>query len=187
MSSSNLLLYINSCIEKINNQLKREGISNTAREGLLLRREVFEDVRERFDWAIKPLEDKQSARIFRLAKDRELGEDVTAQLKEIELYSKIIETIPYIKAISYQINNEPKHLTENLLEFCESQLTKIDFSLNKREIVFPSKKEVDGAFKSYHERVKPDKIPVLKLYDQPEVKQKIENLYQIFLSYSISP
>lgn len=172
--------YIDSCIVKINVQLERDDISNNAREGLSLRKEVFEDLKDRFEWVERQPDDKQSNRILRLAKSRESGKDVSEQLKEIDLYSKIIDTIPYIKAVSYKINNEEKHLTEDLLNFCENQLNVIDFSLNKRKITFPSKVEIEEAFKSYTERIKPDKIPVLKSYDQPEVNQKIEGLYQMF-------
>lgn len=180
--NNDILIYIDSCINKLNHQLKRDDISDSAREGLLLRKEVFEDVKERFEWAVRPSEDKQSQRILNLAKLRERGEDISDQLKEINLYSKIIETIPYIKAVSYKINNESKHLTEDLLVFCETQLKTIDFSSNKRKITFPTKQEVEEAFKSYTERIKPDKIPSLKVYEQPEVKQKIGELYDMFLA-----
>lgn len=180
--NNSILSYIDTSINKINYQLERNDISDAAREGLTLRKEAFEDIRNRFEWAIRPPSDKQSNRILRLAKDREQGKDVSLQLKEINLYSKIIETIPYIKAVSYTINNEEKHLTEDLLNFCENQLDIIDFSLSKRQITFPSKEEVEQAFKSYTERIKPNKIPVLKSYDQPEVTQKIGELYDMFLA-----
>ena len=176
----NVLAYIESCIVKINVQLERDDISNNAREGLSLRKEVFEDLKDRLEWVERKSDNKQSNRILRLVKLREMGKDVSGQLKEINLYSKIIEVIPYIKAVSYKTNIEEKHLTEDLLNFCENQLNVIDFSLNKRKVTFPLKVEIEEAFKSYTERIKPDKIPVLKSYDQPEVNQKIEELYQMF-------
>lgn len=179
-----ILKYIDSCIDKLNKQLSKYDISDAAREGLLLRKDVFEDVRERFEWSIRPAEDKQSNRILQLAISREKRENISSQLNEIKLYSKIIETIPYIKAISYKINNEEKHLTEDLLGFCESQIQAIDFSLYKQKANFPTKQEVEKAFKCYTERIRPNKIPSLKVYDQPEVVEKIEELYNMLLKVS---
>ena len=66
--------------------------------------------------------------------------------------------------------------------YSEEQLEIIDSSPNKRKIVYPTKVEVETAFKSYTERIKLNKIPSLKVYNQPEVNVKIEELYQMFLS-----
>lgn len=154
------------------------GLDDSAEQRLHL----LQILKENYEWFALSASNKQSKRLLNLARERRAGKDVSMELKEINLYSKIIETIPYIKAVSYTINNEEKHLTEDLLNFCENQLKVIDFSLSKRKITFPSKEEVEQAFKSYTERIKPDKIPVLKSYDQPEATQKIGGLYDMFLA-----
>ncbi|MFA0964948.1 hypothetical protein AB9P05_24280 [Roseivirga sp. BDSF3-8] len=153
------------------------GLDDSAEQRLHL----LQIVKENYEWFALSASDKQSKRLLKLARERRAGKDVSMELEEVNLYSKIIEVMPYIKAVSHKINNEQKHLTEELLDFCETQLNIIDFSLYKRDITFPSKKEIEVAFKSYTERIKPDKIPVLISYDQPEVKQKIGELYDMFL------
>ena len=63
----------------------------------------------------------------------------------------------------------------------ENQLEIIDASPYKKKIIFPTKSEINEAFRSYIEMIQPNKIPSLKVYKQPEVNQKIEELYQMFL------
>lgn len=179
--NNKVLNFINISIDNIKKQLSKADLSDTAKEGLLLRLEAFEDIKERLDWVLLPDDNKQSSRILELAKSREAKVDVTNQLKEINLYSKVKEVIPYIQAVSYIIINEEKHLTQDLLEFCKSQLEIIDNSPQKRKYFFPSKEEIELAFKSYIERIKPNKIPSLKVYNQPEVVEKIEELYNTFI------
>ncbi|WFO15317.1 hypothetical protein M601_016025 [Cellulophaga baltica 4] len=163
-----------------------EAVQNEKeKEKLKLRLDVVQEIKRAFNWGIATEENKQSKRILQLAMSRRQDIDVTDQIKEINLYSKIRETIPYVMAVSYNINLEEKHLTEDLLEFCEKQLEIIDSSPYKSKIVFPTKEEVEIAFKSYTERIKPNKIPSLKVYKQPEVNEKIEELYQMFLSVTI--
>ena len=179
-----ILLYIDRVLTNLRRHIQREGLNNRERDKLELRIEVFEEIRNAFEWKTSKEENKQSKRIFQLAKSREQGLDVKHQLNEINLYSKIREVIPYIMAVSYKISMEEKHLTEDLLNFCEKQLEIIDHSTYKNKICFPSKKEVEEAFKCYTERIKPNKIPTLKVYKQPEVNKKIEELYKFFLSLS---
>lgn len=174
--------YIDRCIENINMQLSRDDISNTAKNGLQLRLEAYEDIKDKFRWGSASEETKQSKRILQLAKLREQDLETKDQINEINLYSKIREVIPYIMAVSYKINMEEKHLTEELLNFCETQLEIIDSSPFKRKIVFPTKEDIEKAFICYTRRIKPNKIPSLKVYKQPEVSEKIEELYQMFLN-----
>ncbi|MCG8207864.1 hypothetical protein [Tenacibaculum finnmarkense] len=141
-------------------------------------------IKEDLEYQILSPDEKQGKRILQIAKFRQRDWGVKDQLNEINLYSKIREVIPYIMAVSYKINMEEKHLTEDLLGFCESQLEIIDSSSYKRKIIFPSKEEIEKTFKSYKERIKPNKIPSLKVYNQPEVNKKIEELYQMFLNLS---
>ena len=146
-----------------------------------MRLEIVQEIRRAFDWGLAEEDNKQSNRILQIAKYREESFDVSQPLREINLYSKIREVIPYIQAASYKINNEQKHLTEDLLLFCENQLEIIDASPYKKKIIFPTKSEINEAFRSYIEMIQPNKIPSLKVYKQPEVNQKIEELYQMFL------
>ena len=142
---------------------------------------VLRRLSENLEYQLLSSEEKQCKRILRLVKSREQDWSTKDQLNEINLYSKIREVIPYIMAVSYKINMEEKHLTEDLLSFCEKQLEVIDSSLYKKEIIFPTAEEVEKVFRSYTERIKPNKIPTLKVYKQPEVNEKIEELYQMFL------
>lgn len=151
---------------------------------LSVEKAVFRRVVDNLEYQLLSSEEKQGQRILQLAKSREQGWAIKNQLNEINLYSKIRETIPYIMAVSYKVNMEEKHLTEDLLNFCEEQLDIIDSSPYKRKIIFPNKEEVEKSFTSYTERIKPNKIPSLKVYRQPEVNEKIEELYQMFLSLS---
>jgi hypothetical protein len=148
---------------------------------LSIEESVYRRLIDNIEYQMLSPEQKQGKRILQLAKAREQNWDVTNQLKEINLYSKIREVIPYIQAVSYKMNDSEKHLTEDLLIFCQECLDMIDSSDYKREINFPSNDAINEAFKSYVEFIKPDKIPSLKVYKQPEVNQKIEELYQEFL------
>ncbi|MFD0993574.1 hypothetical protein [Tenacibaculum geojense] len=153
---------------------------------LSIEESVYRRLIENIEYQILSPIEKQSKRVLNLSKLREQNKDVINELNEINLYSKIKEVIPYIMAVSYKINMEEKHLTEDLLEFCEKQLEIIDSSPYKRKIIFPTKEEIEKAFKSYTEKIKPNKIPALKVYKQPEVNKKIEELYQMFLKLSVT-
>lgn len=187
MTEKKILKYIDTVISNLEKFLSnKEAIQNEKeKEKLELRLTVVQEIKRAFNWGLATEENKQAKRILQLAISREQGVDVTDQLNEINLYSKIREVIPYIMAVSYNLNIEKKHLTEDLLNFCENQLEIIDTSPYKRKIVFPTRAEVEIAFKSYTERIKPNKIPGLKVYKQPEVNKKIEELYQMFLSMAI--
>jgi hypothetical protein len=169
--------FLIAALEKGNKMKLEGGLDNSTHQRL----DLIENLKEKYEWFALSSSDKQAKRLLKIARRRESGKDVSRQLKEVELYSKIIETIPYVKAVGYEVNNEKKHLTEDLLEFCDAQLEVIDSSLNKENVMFPSKEEVERVFKTYIERIRPNKIPVLKTYDQPEVNQKIEELYQTFI------
>ncbi|CAA0208351.1 hypothetical protein NCIMB2158_330038 [Tenacibaculum maritimum] len=168
-------------IETIRSEDK-SNYDNDYKKHLSIEESVYRQLVEKIEYQILSPSEKQSERILNLTKSREQNKDVTDQLNEINLYSKIREVIPYAMAVSYKINMEKKHLTEDLLSFCEEQLETIDSSPYKRKVTFPSKEEVEKAFKSYTQRIKPNRIPVLKAYKQPEVNKKIEELYQMFLS-----
>jgi hypothetical protein len=164
--------------------IKKEDAStydDDYKKHLSIEESVYRRLIDNIEYQMLSPEQKQGKRILQLAKAREQDCDVTNQLKEINLYSKIREVIPYIQAVSYKMNNNEKHLTEDLLFFCQECLDMIDGADYKREIKFPSKEAIEDAFKSYLEFIKPDKIPSLKVYKQPEVNQKIEELYQEFL------
>jgi len=187
MTEKKILKYIDTVISNLEKFLGNEKViqNEKEKEKLELRLDVVKEIKRAFNWGVAAEENKQSKRILQLAISRGQDLDVTDQLNEINLYSKIREVIPYIMAVSYKINMEEKHLTEDLLNFCENQLEIIDSSPYKRKIIFPNKEEIETAFKSYTERIKPNKIPSLKVYNQPEVNIKIEELYQLFLGVSI--
>lgn len=185
MTENKILKYIDTVISNLETFISnQESIPNKKEtiEKLEMRLEVVQEIKRAFNWGLASEENKQSRRIIQLAKSREQDENTKDQLNEIALYSKIKEVIPYIMAVSYKINLEEHHLTHDLLNFCEKQLEIIDLSLYKRKIVFPTRDEVETAFKCYTERIKPNKIPSLKVFKQPEVNEKIEELYQLFLS-----
>lgn len=163
----------------------KSNYDNDYKKHLSIEESVYRRLVESIEYQILSPSEKQSQRILSLAKSRGQEQETKDQLNEINLYSKIREVIPYIMAVSYKINMEEKHLTEDLLNFCENQLEIIDSSPYKRKIVFTTKEEVETAFKSYTEKIKPNKIPSLKVYNQPEVNMKIEELYQMFLSLAI--
>ena len=186
MKDKDILKYIDTLILNLNKPLTSGELklNSSEEEKQKLRLEVVHEIKRAFEWGLAPEENKQSKRILKLAKLREQDLDVTIQLHEIKLYSKIREVVPYIMAVSYKINTENKYLTEDLLNFCEKQLNIIDSTGYRRGIAFPYLKEIEIAFKSYIERIKPNKIPSLKVYNQPEVNDKIEELYQMFLTLS---
>lgn len=138
---------------------------------------VYQKIIEDIEFQILTSELKQAKRILQVAKDREQGWDVIERLKEIKVYSKIIEVLPYILSVSYKLNNVGKHLTQDLYDFCKTQIEKIDGSFYNHKFEFPTKHEIDEAFRSYNEIIKTNKIPALKVYHQPEVAEKIEELY----------
>ncbi len=160
----------------------KSNYDNDYKKHLSIEESVYRQLVEKIEYQILTPSEKQSQRILNLAKLRKQNKDITDQLNEVNLYSKIREVIPYIMAVSYRTNMEEKHLTEDLLNFCEKQLEIIDSSPYKPKIIFPSKKEVEIAFKNYTEKIKPDKIPNLMVYNQPRVNEKIEELYQMFLN-----
>jgi len=177
--------YLDSYYEKLQAGKSDSSIPEDVKLSYEYTAQAYRNIIEKFEWFDTSQENKQSKRILQLAKSREQDWNTKDQLNEINLYSKIREVIPYIMAVSYKINMENKHLTEDLLNFCENQLEIIDSSPYKRKIIFPTKVEVEMAFKSYTERIKLNKIPSLKVYNQPEVNIKIEELYQMFLRIAI--
>lgn len=183
---NNIIDFINKVLNNLKHYREDISIKNNEREQIRLesRIEAFEEIKKSFEWEVYLPEQKQSSRILNVAKMRREEIDVTDHLNQIELYSKIQEVIPYIMAVSYKINMEDKHLTEDLLNFCENQLEQIDLSSRSIKVNFPSIDKIEKAFKSFNERIKPNKIPVLKVYYQPEVTQKIDELYQLFLCLS---
>lgn len=181
-----LVKFLEDSIQKLSKAKIDPNNDESLRSSFDYTEQAYKNILEKVNWLKKTSALKQSHRILQVAKDREQDWDVSNQLKEIALYSKLQEVIPYIQAVSYVINNEDKHLTEDLLAFCQNQLDAIDSTPHKRKIFFPKKEEVQAAFESYLNRIKPNRIPSLKVYKQPEVNQKIEELYQMFLSYSTS-
>lgn len=165
-------------------KIKESELDENIKEDLNSQISNWRRLKEDLEYQLLSSNQKQGQRILELAKSRKQNWNIAHQLQEINLYSKIREVIPYIQAVSYVINNEEKHLTENLLNFCELQLESIDSAQYKRKITFPSKEEIVDAFKCYTERIKPNKIPSLKVYDQPEVSEKIEELYQMFMKFA---
>lgn len=154
------------------------------RQHLSIEESIYRKLIENIEYQLLTPDEKQCKRILSIAKNREQNKDVSYQLQEINLYSKIRETIPYIMAVSYNSNSEEKHLTQDLLDFCENQLDVIDSAHNKRTITFPTRIEVENAFYCYTDKIKPNRIPSLKVYKQPEVEKKIDELYNLFLSLS---
>ena len=140
--------------------------------------QAFNAVLSLEEWIQKSSSEKQCYRIFQIAKMRSRDEDVTKNLLEVELYKKLNEVIPFIMASSYVINNQVRHLTQDLVEFCEKQLEIIDE--NKGVMNSPDKSKVDKAFECYFNHIQPDRIPSLKVYKQPEVKEKIGELYELY-------
>jgi len=172
-------------LKKRINTIDSEDKSNYDEEykkHLSIEKSVYRQLVEKLEFQLLSPNEKQCNRILQLAKARKNKLDVTDKLNEISLYSKIQEVMPFIMAASYKLNNEEKHLTEDLLSFCKNQLEIIDSSPYKRNIVFPKKGEIEAAFKCYTENIKPNKIPSLKVYKQPEVNEKIEELYQMFIN-----
>jgi hypothetical protein len=140
--------------------------------------QAFNAVLSLDEWIKKSSSEKQSYRIFQIAKMRSRDEDVTENLLEVELYNKLKEVIPYAMSSSYVIHNQERHLTQDLVEFCEKQLEVID---EKKGVMnAPNKWNVDQAFECYFNHIQPDRIPSLKVYNQPEVKEKIGELYNLF-------
>lgn len=140
--------------------------------------QAFNAVLSLDEWIQKTSAEKQCYRIFQIAKMRSNDEDVTKHLMEVELYDKLREVIPYAMASSYVINNQERHLTQDLVEFCQKQLEIIDE--NKKVMISPDRHEFNKAFECYLKHIGPDKIPSLKVYEQPEVKRKIGELYDLF-------
>lgn len=140
--------------------------------------QAFNAVLNLDEWIQKSSLEKQCYRVFQIAEMRSRGESVTKNLLEIKLYEKLKEVIPYAMASSYVINNKERHLTQDLVEFCEKQIDLIDD--NKGIMDSPDKLEVDKAFECYINHIQPDRIPSLKVYKQPEVKEKIGELYELY-------
>lgn len=140
--------------------------------------QAFNAVMNLDEWIHKSSSEKQCYRIFQIAKLRSRDEDITNNLLEVELYEKLREVTPYVMSSSYVINNQERHLTQDLVEFCENQLNVID---EKKGVMDPpNKSEVDKAFECYFKHIQTDRIPSLKVYKQPEVKEKIGELYRLY-------
>lgn len=185
METNKILDYINIAINNLKDHLSglRDGNANEKLR-LELRVEIFEEIKEAFEWKTSSEEKKQARRILQIAIDREQGFDVENQIKEVNIYSKIKETLPYIQAVNYKIGSEEEFLVQDLLVFCIKWIDIIDNNspANKRQVKFPPKKDIAEAFRSFVEYIKPNKIPSLKVYYQPEVSQKIEDLLSEFNS-----
>lgn len=124
--------YLHHCKEGFSQRQQDVNLSDAVKSDLLIRVPIFENLCEVADFLDKPLYQRQSVRVEWLASLKKRGKEVDVQLATIELYDKIVETLPYLHTLNR--NNK----IESLIQLCQSELDLIDFgylSFGKRHVL----------------------------------------------------
>lgn len=112
--------YIEHCAGKIEDQLLKDDVEEFIKDDLRSKLRTYSDILEKLKFQYKTSEEKQAVRIQWVASQRKRGKPIDSKLMVIELYDRIRYSIPYIEAISGS--------KSKLLEMCNRELEKIDFS-----------------------------------------------------------
>jgi hypothetical protein len=127
---------------------------------------VYRKIRDTLELEILSVEEKQARRINLLASCRKAGGDCSNNERAIYIYDEIRKAFPYIKALNHLDQIAP------LETLCSKEMQLIDNSLTGNVKEHITKKEVEGAFKPYFEKVAPFKMDMFN-----ECYEKIEFLY----------
>lgn len=153
MQTIEILNYIIEIKRKFQNKIDKSELTESEKEYCLHQIEAFNNIENWIIWKLKTPEERQVQRIRSLATMRKidaLPHILEKQKKIIFLFDIYKTTINYIRAMNTTVLDE-------LIEFCEKQIEKIDFSYEGNIIIFPSNTEIENAFKSYFEVIKPAK------------------------------
>lgn len=173
---------ITRVIEIISNRLtaiERELKSDAAddyKKHLEIEQAVFRRLKDLFHWESLTVIEKQTGRLATLASMRKAGAKESIMLSQesaIKIYDLINLSLPYIKVVN--VNNK-LDLLESL---CKKEMEIIDSSGSSFRGSHVSKDEIESAFLSYFENVKPYKMDMLQ-----GCYEKIEVLYHEFKNLS---
>ena len=146
--------YFDLIQKNLDKNLEKEEISLIEKEKIRIRKEIINEMKDRISWQFKREEDKQAIRIQWLAIMRRSNipeKYIRKQRKAIHIYELIKLTIPYIKALNSSL------LEKSVIDFLTNIIVLIDSNTNSFSKDFPSNTEIDNAFKSYFEVIKPAK------------------------------
>lgn len=150
--------YIKHCIGKIENQLSRDDINDLVKDDLRSKLLTYTDIFEKLNFQLKTSEERQAIRIQWLASQRKRNKSVDANLKVIEIYDKIRHSIPYIEVVVGS--------NSDLLEMCNKELEKIDFSYlsfgNRMDSRSELIKELSRAIEKNETSIHPEALNKLK-------------------------
>lgn len=152
----------------------REDVADDYKKHLEIERTVFRRLKDLFEWESLTVVERQASRLAILVSMRKTGAKesiISVQESAINIYGLINLSLPYIKVVN--VNN-----MLNLLEsLCKKEIEIIDSSGSSFRGSHVSADEIEAAFRTYFENVKPYKMDMFR-----ECYEKIEVLYQVFKS-----
>jgi hypothetical protein len=164
-----MLDYLKSQIEKLKSLGASSGLTQDEKFHCNSELIIYTQLKEKLEWLELPPQKKQATRITWLATARNNQmKSIIPLMNNISLYSKIVETEPYIIALNH--NSE----LSGLLTLCIKEKRLIDSEPYAKKHV--STDEVEKAFKAYFEirnTVHEDFFS--------EARLKIEELYDRFI------
>jgi hypothetical protein len=167
--------YFNQLESNINKHLNNPEFSSEEKEKLGIRLELINELKHNISWQFKGIDSKQASRIQHLETMRKtdaLPKFIRKQEIAISIYDQIRITIPYLDALNHGLS----HPIINFINNLRDKLDLAGYSYHKE---FPSNEEVENAFKSYFEVIKPANGNTFK-----ECHEKIESLYNELMKLS---
>ncbi|MDR1877077.1 MAG: hypothetical protein LBQ84_05585 [Flavobacteriaceae bacterium] len=154
METNYINKYFNLILSNLERHLNNPDFPEEEKEKIKIRIEIINELKYNISWQFKCSDDKQISRIRWLATMRKidaLPNYIKKQEEAIRLYDIIRTTMPYINAMNNNLLNPISEMMEDLRD-------KIDLSGRTYNKDFPTKKEIELAFKNYLEVVLPSKL-----------------------------
>ena len=164
-----ILRYFDHVQNKLSRQLKNDSLPEELRKDVEGKLVFVESLAERVQFQLKQPEDKQAVRIEWIAVMRKRELNVKKQLATLSLYSKIRDTLPFIKVMNVQ------GTYSGLMEICKKELEIIDFSGMAFGSDHVDLQAVEKEFVRFKE-LEEEKNPL----QHPEAFQKINELFLEF-------
>ena len=170
-SITRVIKIISKRLTGIEKDLKSD-VADDYKKHLEIEQAVFRRLKDLFHWESLTVIEKQASRLATLVSMRKTGAKksiMSSQELAVNIYGLINLSLPYIKVVN--VNNK-LDLLESL---CKKEIEIIDSSGSGFRGSHVSTDEIEAAFQSYFENVKPYKMDMFQ-----GCYEKIEVLYQEF-------
>lgn len=123
--------YLSFCIDRLEYESKNDSHDPKVKKDIFSKLDVYRSLKETIEFQVKTSSERQAIRIEWLASLKKRSKSVECQIATIKLYEKVVETLPYLKAL----NQNGK--LNGLINLCYKELDLIDFtylSFGKRHV-----------------------------------------------------